>query len=133
MSLRSDVEVLRDETVVALAAAHDHFVYTKKIWRIVDVEVRRPHDAVALLGEPQGLIEGQPILRHPERRGEGENANGDTAPEPGRESMQGHVAVNDTAQPLVALGLVSLRAILTARDGGLVPGRKGHSALRIEH
>lgn len=41
MSLKKDVESLRDATVAGLAAAHDHFVYTKKVWRIVDVEVRR--------------------------------------------------------------------------------------------
>lgn len=41
MSLKSDVEALGDVTVAGLAAAHDHFVYTKKLWRIVDVEVRR--------------------------------------------------------------------------------------------
>jgi hypothetical protein len=41
MSLRTDVESLRHATVAGLAAAHDHFVYTKKLWRIVDVEVRR--------------------------------------------------------------------------------------------
>jgi hypothetical protein len=35
------VESLRDATVAALAAAHNHFVYTKKLWRFVDVEVRR--------------------------------------------------------------------------------------------
>jgi hypothetical protein len=41
MPLRGDLERVRDESVIALAAAHDHFVYTKKIWRIVDIEVRR--------------------------------------------------------------------------------------------
>ncbi|HSZ56673.1 MAG TPA: hypothetical protein VK797_13480 [Tepidisphaeraceae bacterium] len=35
------MESLRDATVAGLTAAHDHFVYTKKVWRIVDVEVRR--------------------------------------------------------------------------------------------
>lgn len=54
MSLRSDVEVLRDETVVALAAAHDHFVYTKKIWRIVDVEVRRRGRRIRLENKQTG-------------------------------------------------------------------------------
>ena len=41
MSLRSDVEALRDSTVAGLAAAHDHFAYTKKLWRLIDVEIRR--------------------------------------------------------------------------------------------
>lgn len=41
MPLKTDVETLRDATLAGLAAAHDHFVYTKKVWRIVDVEVRR--------------------------------------------------------------------------------------------
>jgi hypothetical protein len=41
MTLKSDVEILRDVTVADLAASHDHFTYTKKLWRIVDVEVRR--------------------------------------------------------------------------------------------
>jgi hypothetical protein len=41
MALKSDIQNLGDSTIMALAAAHDHLVYTKKIWRIFDVEVRR--------------------------------------------------------------------------------------------
>ena len=41
MSLKADVESVRDFTIASLAAAHDHFVYAKKLWRVADVEVRR--------------------------------------------------------------------------------------------
>ena len=41
MSLKSDVEALRDFSIAGLAQAHDHFVYTKKLWGIVDIDIRR--------------------------------------------------------------------------------------------
>lgn len=41
MSLRSIIETLREETVAGLGAAHDHFMYSKKLWRIVGADVRR--------------------------------------------------------------------------------------------
>jgi len=41
MSLKSEIETLRDTTASGLSAAHDHFVYTKKLWRIIDIEIRR--------------------------------------------------------------------------------------------
>src|SRR5690349_19280168 len=54
MALRSDVEALRDGAVAGLAAAHDHFVYTTKVWRIVDVEVRRRGRRIVLRNNVTG-------------------------------------------------------------------------------
>ena len=56
MPLRADVEQLRDGTVAALAAAHDHYVYTKKIWRIVDIEVRRRGRRIRLENKETGTV-----------------------------------------------------------------------------
>lgn len=56
MSLRSDIEALRDTTVTALTAAHDHFVYTKKIWRVVDIEVRRRGRKIRLDNKVTGSV-----------------------------------------------------------------------------
>lgn len=64
MSLRTEVEKLRDETVQALTAAHDHFVYTKKIWRIVDIEVRRRGRRIRLDNKVTGsIVNEQDLLR----------------------------------------------------------------------
>jgi hypothetical protein len=41
MGLQSDIENLRDSSIAGLEAAHDYFIYTKKLWRVVDLEVRR--------------------------------------------------------------------------------------------
>lgn len=51
MPLRSEIRALRDDTVAALAAAHNHFAYTKKLWRIAGVEVRR-HGRRIVLSNP---------------------------------------------------------------------------------
>jgi hypothetical protein len=64
MSLRTDVEMLRDATTAALTAAHDHFVYTKKIWRIVDIEVRRRGRRIRLDNKVTGsVVNEQDLLR----------------------------------------------------------------------
>lgn len=56
MSLRSAVESLRDTTIAALTAAHNHFVYTKKIWRVVDIEVRRRGRKIRLDNKVTGSV-----------------------------------------------------------------------------
>jgi hypothetical protein len=56
MALRADVEALRDATIAALSAAHDHFVYTKKVWRIVDIEIRRRGKRIRLDNKVTGSV-----------------------------------------------------------------------------
>ena len=56
MSLRNDIETLRDGTLAALAAAHDHFTYTKQIWKILAFDVRRRGRHVRLNNKITGTV-----------------------------------------------------------------------------
>lgn len=54
MSLRSDVERLRDESLAALVETHDYLVYSQRLWRRLGIETTRHRRRLSVYNRATG-------------------------------------------------------------------------------